>query len=111
MRREDVFELRPVDERLVELRVLARRVAEDIFHTRGHELFGEAFAAAALDDLEAFLHAFRALRMRDRHERVEDRTRRRGREAGGGEPLEEGAPRDRVRQVTRDELSHWGFFP
>ncbi|HZE46969.1 MAG TPA: hypothetical protein VE087_08830, partial [Xanthobacteraceae bacterium] len=40
VRREDVLELRAVDERLVELRVLARRVAEYVFDARGDELLG-----------------------------------------------------------------------
>ena len=51
MRGEDVFELRPVDERLVELRVLARRIAEHVFHARGDELLGEGGAAGALKGL------------------------------------------------------------
>ena len=47
VRREDVLELRPIDERFVEMRILACRVAEDVFDARGNELLGEVFAARA----------------------------------------------------------------
>ena len=47
VRREDVLELRPIDERLVEVRVLACRVAEDVFDARGNELLGEVLATRA----------------------------------------------------------------
>ena len=53
MRREDVFELRPVDERLVELRILAGRIAEHVFHAAGDELIGKGGAAWALERLHA----------------------------------------------------------
>jgi hypothetical protein len=42
-----MYQLRPVDQRLVELRVLARRIAEHVFHARGDQLFGEGRAARA----------------------------------------------------------------
>ena len=50
MRREDVLELRPIDERLVEVRVLAGGVAEDVLDARGDELLGEVLAARARED-------------------------------------------------------------
>ncbi len=51
--REDVFELRPVDERLVELGVFARGIAEHVFHAAGDQLLGERGAAGALELLHA----------------------------------------------------------
>ena len=53
VRGEDVFELRPVDERLVELRILARGIAEDVFHSAADELFGKGGTAGALKRLDA----------------------------------------------------------
>ena len=67
VRREDVLELRPVDERLVEMRVLARRVAEDVFDARGDELLGEALGAGPLDELDSI----RTLCVSRGHERFE----------------------------------------
>ena len=49
MRREDVFELRAVDQRLVERRILARGIAEHVFHAGGDELVGKGRAAGALE--------------------------------------------------------------
>src|SRR5207247_676620 len=98
--------LRPVDERLVEMRVLARRVAEDVLDARGDELLGEALGAGPLDEPDSI----RALRASRGHERFEDRLCRGKREAGGGQSLQEAAPRDRARQVPRDQLSHCGLL-
>jgi hypothetical protein len=53
VRREDVLELRAVDERLVEMRVLARRIAEDVLDPRSDELLGEALRAGSLDELDS----------------------------------------------------------
>ena len=48
---QHVFELRPVDQRLVELGILARRIAEHVFHAAGDELLGQGGAAGALERL------------------------------------------------------------
>ena len=50
VRREDVLELRTIDERLVEVRVLAGGVAEDVLDARGDQLLGEVLAACARED-------------------------------------------------------------
>ena len=105
VRREDVLELRPVDERLVELRVLARRVAEHVFHAGGD---AAARRSTAPPVPSTILIAFDArLRVRDRHQRFEDRLRGAERDAGGRHSLQEScAARSIARQVARDELSH-----
>src|SRR5262249_56475579 len=69
MWREDVFELRPVDERLVELRILACGIAEHVFHPARDELFGKGCAAASLKRLDpdgsrASAHLSRRVRWR-----------------------------------------------
>src|SRR5207302_140105 len=83
VRREDVLELRAVDERLVEMRVLARRVAEDVPDARGDELLRKALRAGSLDELDSI----RALCVSRGHERFEDRLSRGERDPGGGQPL------------------------
>ena len=127
VRREDVFELRPVDERLVELRILAGGIAEHILHAAGDELIGEGGAAGALERLDAGDHrrggsARRrrrcgrgrsrvrlrtgALRVADRRHRGQDRLGGGRGQAGLGQAADETAPRYRVRQVLRNQLSH-----
>src|SRR6267378_3556507 len=106
VRREDVLELRAVDERLVEMRVLARRVAEDVPDPRGDELLREALRAGSFDELDSI----RALCASRGHERLENGSGRREREARGGKSLEKTASRDRARQELRHQLSHWGFL-
>ena len=59
VRGEDVFELRPVDQCLVELGILARRIAKNVFHARGDELLGESGAAGALERFHRACHGRR----------------------------------------------------
>ena len=129
MRREDVFELRPVDERFVELRILAGGIAEHIFDAAGDELIGEGGAAGALERLHAgddrrggSARRRRgrgcrrrrrrvglrtgALRVADRCHRGQDRLSGGCRQAGLGQAADEPTPRYRMRQVLRDQLSH-----
>ena len=104
VRREDVFELRSIDQRLIEMRVLARRVAEHVLDAGGDQLLGKALRAGAFDHLEGA--AARRLRLRRRHQRFDDVLRGAERDAGGGQSFEEGAARDRLRQETRGQISH-----
>src|SRR5205085_7420410 len=93
-----------------EMRVLARGIAEHVFHARGDELLGEALAAGSFDHLEARLRALGGLRVRHRDQRIEHRLRGGRREARARESLEERPPRNRIAEVPRDELSHFASF-
>ena len=93
MRREDVLELRAIDERLVEVRVLAGGVAEDVFDAGRDQLLGEVFAAGAGEHLEGFGRRA-GLDLRER--RVGDGVGRSGRDSCGDEAADEVAARNRV---------------
>ena len=117
VRRQDVLELRTIQERVVEVRVLAGRIAEDVLDARGDELLGERLATGTLKQLDGFRRDRRctgclAPRLRsgqgDRADRVEDRVRGGGGHAGSHQAAHEIAPRYPVRQQLRDQVSHCG---
>ena len=108
VRREYVFELGPVHQRFVELRILARGIAEYVFHAGGHQLLGHTGAARAL---KSFYAAERPghtclLRMCNRYQRLQHGFRRRRGDTSGGESLQKITPRYRVRQKTCNQFSH-----
>ena len=124
---EDVFELRPVDERLVELRILARGIAEHVFHATGDELLGKTGAAGALKRLGADGRGRCGLGCRgrcrscggcggglragafgiaDRGHRGEHRLRGSGGQSRLAQAADESAPRHGVRQILGNQLSH-----
>src|SRR5262249_34684587 len=127
VRGEDVFELRPIDERLVELRILARRIAEDVFHPATDELFGKGGTAGALKRLgasdggrgprrrrwcgngrsRAGLRT-RALRIAGTHRRNGGEHRLGGgrRQTSFGQTADETATRNSLRQISGTQLSH-----
>src|SRR5262249_43382054 len=122
-----VFELRPVDERLVELRILARGIAEDVFHPAADELFGKGGTAGALKRLDAS-DGSRGRRPRRwpaggrgragwpaRTPRISPAQRRNSGEhrlgggraqAGFGQAADETAPRNSPRQISGNQVSH-----
>src|SRR5215467_5048613 len=127
VRSEDVFELWPVDERLVELRILARGIAEDVFHPAADELFGKGGTTGALKRLDANDRSrgrrgrrwrgggrswpglrTGALRVDGTHRRNRGEHRLGGGrgQTGFGQAADEPAPRNSLRQISGNQLSH-----
>ncbi len=106
VRRQDVFELRAIDERLVELRVLARRIAEHILHARRDQLLGEGGAAVALKSLHRSGRRWGGLRQRDRTHRAQHRLGGRHGQARLGQAGHEIAARYALRQIFHHQVSH-----
>ena len=130
VRRQDVFELGPVDERVIERRVLAGGIAEHVFHAGGDELVGEGRAAGALyrPDRRRWSPVRRSRARRPQRRRTGRRRRRRAGlrdadgadrrqhalrgghgDAGLGEGADELAAGHFLVQIFDDQLAHLGL--
>src|SRR4029077_2893107 len=108
VRSQNVFELRPIDQSVIKMRIGAGGVSKNILDSGRNELLGEGRSAISLEELDAFRADPAGLLSFDVWcQRLQNRFGRGQRNPGGREPFKKSAPRNRFGQILCNQLSHF----